>query len=206
MVVISSSIIGESDHEGNPNNVENWNRQYSNEWKDGLGTCNMLYRLAADYIEDGSSVLDIGGGIGDSIQVLLRERPNCNVTVLDISDEACEIGRGKYPNVKYIASEFLEWECNEVYDHITADEVLEHFDRPDIAMDKIMSLVKKDGTVTLGVPHEDQVYYWHQHRFSHESYHFFKQYSKWVSFSDDSPLTKDGDTSQVHIYVKLVKE
>jgi 2-polyprenyl-3-methyl-5-hydroxy-6-metoxy-1,4-benzoquinol methylase len=205
MAIIDSGIIGEPDVENN-NSVSMWDDRYTYVIGDTTSIECSMYKLLSQYIEDGSRVLDIGGGSGNEVQSLLNENPNCKVTIIELSNVACDIGINKYPLIEFICPDFIEWEPNGLYDHIILSQVLEHFDRPDILMDKVMSLVKVGGTVTIGLPHEDVIYYWHQHRYSHDSYHFFKKYSTWVAFSDSNPLTKEIGEKDQRMYVRLVKE
>ncbi len=198
MAIIDGPDIGPPDHEGNMNTPEWWNNRYETILHGSIGSGNRLYHLAAEELEDGSTILDIGGGEGNEAQIIMDALPNCRIWVLDISSVAGEYGKAAHPDMEFITADFEDVELDiPPFDYIITSQCLEHFDDPNYIVGKMMGLLKEGGVLYIGLPHEDALYGPHQHRFTHDSYHMFMKYSRWVSFSGNG---------MIHMFVRLIKE
>lgn len=202
MAVVNSTTPGESDNERNINTIEQWDKHYIDQPELLEEQLLGLYDLAIMDILDGATILDIGGAAGVGAAHMKSVLPNSDICVMEISRVACDVGASRYPDIKFICADIRTTDLSgHTYDCIIASQVIEHVDDLDAVMDKIMGSLNPHGKVYIGVPHEDNLYIWHQHRFSHESYHYFRKYSTWVSFSSDG-LQKDGDVDQ-DMFIRL---
>lgn len=189
MAIIDGRTQGQPDHERNVNTPERWDIHYTDEpnllEEQLLG----LYDLVIADTEDGAMILDIGGAAGMGAAHMKSALPNSDICVLEISQVACDVGASRYPDIRFICEDIRTAELSQdTYDCIVASQIIEHVDDVDAVMDKIMGALKHGGKLYIAVPHEDDLYVWHQHRFTHESYHYFRKYSRWVSFSSNGLL------------------
>jgi len=204
MAIVNDSI-GNPDNERNINTKEQWDSHYTEEPELLDQQLLGIYDLAVAEMDDNSTILDIGGGGGIGAAHILSKYPNSNIYVMEISQVACDVGGSRYPDIKFICADIRTVELSTgAYDYIVASQVLEHVDDLDSVMTKIMDALRPGGILYIGVPHEDDLYIWHQHRFSHESYHYFRKYSNWVSFSSDGQV-KDGNIDR-DMYIRLRRE
>lgn len=89
--------------------------------------------------------LDIGPGIGDFI----RYRPN--TIGVDINPDNVEYCRSQGLDVRLMEINRLPFEDGE-FDSINMDNVLEHIEDPSLILSEITRVLKKGGTLLIGVP------------------------------------------------------
>lgn len=101
-----------------------------------------------DWIEEGSSVLDIAAG-NSKLPSLLKEKKGCKVSVMDISMEAIkkQTEMGVSGSISDLSSE--EFSLSDHYDYIIASEILEHLSRPENLLKKIIG---KTNFLVISVP------------------------------------------------------
>jgi methionine biosynthesis protein MetW len=92
------------------------------------------YRIIAELIEPGSTVLDIGCGDGWLLDYLSRTR-NIKGFGIDASAEAIRMAqaRGVFAEVEDV----LTWHPDREYDYIVLSEILEHLPNPEEVIDKV---------------------------------------------------------------------
>jgi len=205
MAIVNGKEHGQPDNVRNINTPEQWDKHYTDQPELLDEQLLGLYDLAIADTEDGAAVLDIGGAAGKGAAHMKLALPNSDICVMEISQVACDVGAARHPDIKFICADIRTVDLGEcAYDCIIASQVIEHVDNLDVVMNKIMLALSSHGKLYIGVPHEDDLYVWHQHRFSHESYHYFKTYSKWVSFSSDG-LIKARGVDQ-HMFIRLERD
>lgn len=114
-----------------PDRLESFDPAYDDYWeergREGILTDPAIRRTKSilDYIDDGDSVLDVGCGTGETLE-LLREEKGISGTGLDISSRALE-------KVREMGFETLKMDITSSqtlldgqWDHIVAFEVIEH--------------------------------------------------------------------------------
>jgi methionine biosynthesis protein MetW len=105
------------------------------------------WRIAAELIPDGASVLDVGCGSGQFIALLKTRRPRCTVVGVDVSPNAIEIARAQGANASVLNIE----SANAVgsFDFVTCLEVLEHIAHAEVALGRIMQATRRQAVVSV---------------------------------------------------------
>lgn len=121
---------------------------YKKDWHDYYPT---IIRL----VPPNSLVLDIGCGRGGLLKHL-RDKLNCKVVGIDISDVAIKICQEK--GIKTILCNIEKEEIPGKYDVIILSAILEHLENPISLLNKIRSNLNKNGCVIIGVPNFSTLY------------------------------------------------
>lgn len=82
------------------------------------------WRMAADRIPDGASVLDVGCGSGAFLRYLLSRRPHAHVRGTDISEKAVEAARAS--GLDAFRADLTREPLDRKYDYVTGFEMIEH--------------------------------------------------------------------------------
>ena len=108
---------------------------------------------------DHSSVLDVG--CSEGILPILLGRKGINVTGIDINPEAIEYANELKSsedstiadNVTFICTDFIN-DCPEEsqYDYVILGEIIEHFSKPDILINKAINFIKPGGFLLVTTP------------------------------------------------------
>lgn len=91
-----------------------------------------LYRIATTLAvleNDTPSVLDLGAGTGLMSSFILQKYPKLKLTLIDLSDGMLEIARARFSNhsnIKYIASDYTEFDYSEPYDLVISSLSIHH--------------------------------------------------------------------------------
>lgn len=105
--------------------------------------------LVEDWIDRGSSLLDVGIGDGVIAEYLARKL-NINVFGLDISESACSKAREKGINSKVRDINYgLQLHDDEIYDYILLMEVIEHTVQPEKVVIDAIRHSRKGVIVTI---------------------------------------------------------
>jgi len=98
------------------------------------------WRIAAEVIPDGASVLDVGCGTGEFIAYLREQRPHVDATGCDLSARAVQmtVERGVDAFVADLAMEDLDGK----YDYVTCFEVLEHIPDAETALERLKAVAR----------------------------------------------------------------
>lgn len=100
------------------------------------------------YIQ-GGTILDIGAGVGHFLSVAKAD--GWNVYGVEISSFAANICKEKGLNV-FIGTFSNAQYKNDMFDVITAFDVLEHVVEPNLFMEEVFRILKKDGLFVVSVP------------------------------------------------------
>lgn len=116
-------------------------------------TYQILYRVVREHIVIPSDVLDLGCGTGYLSLELARE--GCNVTALDVDQDAIEVARrsqqagtttGGRELVSYEVADVHEWQAGpRSFDFVIASRVLHHVDDLDGVVDNIRAWLRPGG-------------------------------------------------------------
>ena len=97
--------------------------------------------IVADYIDDGSSLLDIGCGAGWFMEYLLSKCKEIKVYGVDTSEKAVEFCRKKNLSAQYL--DLLKNKLEREYDYISMMCVLEHISDAEKLIQNIKASFKK---------------------------------------------------------------
>jgi ubiquinone/menaquinone biosynthesis C-methylase UbiE len=103
----------------------------------------------------GSSVLEVGCGVGAQTLILAQRSPDARFTSIDISAESIATAKEKIDaagltNVKFEKADLFDLPYKpECFDHVFVCFVLEHLSRPRDALSIVKRLVKPRGSITV---------------------------------------------------------
>lgn len=107
---------------------------YEEYWRTrGHHTYQPRYRIIAELIEPGSTVLDVGCGDGRLLEHLTQTR-NVKGFGIDVSPEAVRMASER--GVAAEVGDVLTWQPDKEYDYVVMSEVLEHLPNPEQVIDK----------------------------------------------------------------------
>lgn len=134
-------------------------------------------------------VLDLGCGSGYGSFILANSLPNAWVKGIDYDSKAIKNAEEKYKldNLSYNQGDILKIKQVNKFDYIIFFDTLEHLSHREIALEKIINMLKPDGELFISTPcgHEEDIFYppWpaHQIEYSYKSlYKFLRRYFKVV--------------------------
>lgn len=121
-----------------------------------IGQKNPFKTEYKNWIQNGMSILDVGCGAGKNLLKIDSEYEDCELYGIDISEKMVEIAKQNSANAKnrivFANIDFLEFNLEEKYDVIIFNYVLHHMEKPQLAVEKSYSLLKKNGLIMLTVP------------------------------------------------------
>ncbi len=87
---------------------------------------NTLVELTESY--EKPKILDLGAGTGILTDLLHKQHPNSEITLLDMSRDMLNIARNKFAdkNFNYIEADYLTYEFNEKYDLVVSSLSIHH--------------------------------------------------------------------------------
>ncbi len=103
----------------------------------------------------GSSVLEAGCGVGAQTVVLARSNPQSRFTSVDTSPDSVETARetsrrAGLSNVTFKVADIFQLPFAEAsFDHVFVCFVLEHLAQPALALDRLKTVLKPGGTLTV---------------------------------------------------------
>jgi glycosyltransferase involved in cell wall biosynthesis/2-polyprenyl-3-methyl-5-hydroxy-6-metoxy-1,4-benzoquinol methylase len=155
----TQKLKNESDIE--VNSPEYWDAVYTKDIKfkpDIARNDQERYEFNIKFIKEGDKVLDIGCGLGHWTRFIRFKYPRNEIWGTDFSLKAIDFCREKdrtifYANHPYENTDNFE---QNYFDVVTAEHILEHFEDPKELIIKMRKLVKKDGTVIIVIPINDE--------------------------------------------------
>jgi len=94
------------------------------------------------------SFLDVGCGIGNSIELLLQEFPEAHYVGLDIAEKMIEVAKKKnLPNTEFLIgdAENLPFDHNQTFDVVICKETFHHFPNPDKFFQEVYRVLNPNG-------------------------------------------------------------
>lgn len=105
---------------------------------------NDLLVMTLDHADKASikTVADVGCGVGHKTLTIKRQIPKASVTGFDFSESAIEAGKKAYgpEGVKYSCEDITKKNYKKRYDMISAFDVLEHIDKWEDTVDKLIAI------------------------------------------------------------------
>jgi 2-polyprenyl-3-methyl-5-hydroxy-6-metoxy-1,4-benzoquinol methylase len=112
---------------------------------------NNSFKQVSKYFDTSGNVLDVGCAYGFMLQ---RVPDSFNKFGMDISDHAIEEAKKRVPTATFKvwnAEDELPFD-EDFFDMILLNEVLEHLESPDAALENIWRVLKKDGILYITTP------------------------------------------------------
>ncbi len=103
----------------------------------------------ADEIQDGESVLELGCGSGDLLDVIRRRRPRCRIRGVDLSQEALDAARARGFDVERADLMAMGPDDLDSADVVVLSEVLEHLPDPERVMSICRNIASRRIIVTI---------------------------------------------------------
>lgn len=99
------------------------------------------------------TIIDIGCGIGITLETMHAYFPDADLYGLDPSEEAIELAKAKIPNGTFYANFLDEFKSKKKYDVVLCLGVAEHVENLPEFLKSLKTLLKKDGILYFEVPH-----------------------------------------------------
>ena len=134
---------------------------YNNPWRRPYLTDQVFgvyLRFALQHLS-GERVLELGCGAGH--MALELARLGYDVTGIDVSPESIRVAREVaasstrdegFGALRYVASDFLEWEAEDRFDSVCVFCSLHHFHDPERVVDRVLSLLRPGGRLVVVEP------------------------------------------------------
>ncbi len=87
-----------------------------------------------------ASVVDVGCGTGHLLAVFARQLPNAQLVGVDNSPAAIALLRDTVPTAEGVVGDVYDVSVGRTFDLVLCTEVLEHLDRPDEALNQLLTL------------------------------------------------------------------
>ena len=99
------------------------------------------------------TIIDIGCGIGITLETMRVYFPDADLYGLDPSEEAIELAKAKIPDGTFYANFLDEFKSKKKYDVVLCLGVAEHVENLPEFLKSLKTLLKKDGILYFEVPH-----------------------------------------------------
>ncbi|OJJ21851.1 methyltransferase type 11 [marine bacterium AO1-C] len=106
--------------------------------------------------QPGSTILEVGCGVGAQTVIIADKNPDCKIVSIDISKKSIAQAQQKVQEAGMTNVEFRLQDVNElikgkkeIYDHVFICFVLEHISEPQQVLQNLKSIIKPGGTITV---------------------------------------------------------
>ena len=116
-----------------------------------------IIELAKKEIPQGGEVLDVLCGPGYLVGKIKGVRHDLNLTGVDLEQEYIDYAQKKYPGNVFLVGDAFSWQPLKKYDAIFCTGGLHHlpYEKQALFIERLSSMVKKDGFVVVGDPYID---------------------------------------------------
>jgi len=118
-----------------------------------------------ELLSDNKSIIDIGCGSGNILNLISSEYPNTSLLGTDFSEMKINNCKKVYPHIEFSVHDIYD-SLKAKYDLILCTEVLEHLLYPHKALQKLIEGIDKKGTLFITVPNgrintfKGHIYFW----------------------------------------------
>lgn len=104
--------------------------------------------MIAEEISDGSSVLDIGCGSGDLLEILRKLKPSCTLRGVDLSPDAVQRARARGFSAEVFDVATGSAEALGEADYVVMSELIEHLASPEAVVTKVLGITRRALVIT----------------------------------------------------------
>lgn len=156
------------------------------------------YEIGKDFIQNNSTVLDIGCGEAKFL-TFLKTKKNCNVVGLELNSKAQEIAVNNGINVNNESIQEYALGNKSKFDVVTFFQVLEHISNVDSFLKAALEVTKTGGLVILAVPNNEPYY------LTFDKYHFLNLPPHHMGWWDEKSLRSLGSIYNLEL-IELKKQ
>ncbi|WP_299394976.1 class I SAM-dependent methyltransferase [uncultured Gelidibacter sp.] len=166
-------------------------------------------KLIESVVTDSKSLLDVGCGTGDFLQVAAKA--GWKISGIEPNDQARAIANSKTQNSVYNTEKLFNFEPDS-FDVITLWHVLEHLPNLDEHLSTFKNLLKADGTLIIAVPnyksYDAQMYkaYWAAYDVPRHLWHFSQEAISKLATTVDLKVVEILPMKFDAFYVSLLSE
>jgi 2-polyprenyl-3-methyl-5-hydroxy-6-metoxy-1,4-benzoquinol methylase len=191
----------------NLNTPEYWNKEFDKEIEINRQRIEPeRFEKTANFIKDGSSVLDLGCGKGEFLQFLKIKKPNCKMMGIDFSSSAIEYAKKTIPDIEFAVADVQNISFYKSllkrFDYVVSFEVIEHLDIPLKFISEVECVLKDGGWFILSTPYNNMIGGGAEHIYSFDYFDMcsFFRHPNWTL----SMLSRYGrNFSNMYIQAKL---
>jgi len=143
------NLYDENYYKAKDNNKSNIYSDYSFQEKVVKSKFNFAYSYIVDYFSKKSKLLEIGCGYGYFLELISKKM---NTYAVEISKKAAEETHKNNPNIKVYNSDFLKVRIMNDFNFVVAFDVIEHQNDLKSFLNKIYSILDKDGVFIFTTP------------------------------------------------------
>jgi len=126
-----------------------FNKQYYNA-NENYNELDERFKIMANLVDKNQKILDLGCGSGNFIKVLNRK--NKSVEGVEISQELVKLGQKNGLKIKIADLHQTFPYRNNIFDTITAGEIIEHIHDTDFFLKEIKRILKPNGFLIISTP------------------------------------------------------
>jgi 2-polyprenyl-3-methyl-5-hydroxy-6-metoxy-1,4-benzoquinol methylase len=126
-----------------------------------------------------SSVLDVGSGSGHLLAGIKDLYPNATMLGVDFSEASVTLAKRLQPGITFQPCSIFDLDqLGGTYDLVICTEVLEHLEKADVALSKLVRMCATGGTIVITVPNgRTDTFAGHFNFWTPES--FSREFSQW---------------------------
>lgn len=117
------------------------------------------FPLVVSLVKDGDKFIDLGCGVGVPGRSIKKEKNNCEIWGVDISDEVIKNNRKDDSDIKYYQGYIgnLKFLPKDYFDVVFCGETIEHLDNPELLFSDAYRILKKGGKLIITTPVENHI-------------------------------------------------
>ena len=137
----------------NINSIEEYNRIFSERADYSYSLFDFKrWKTILKYFR-GGDLIDLGCFDSNLCQFAKEMYPNANVWGLDFADKVIDYMQKQFPAIKYIVGDVFNIPFkDETFNYVTAGELLEHLEHPEVFIKEAIRILKPGGILALSTP------------------------------------------------------
>lgn len=153
-VVNLEKCLQELDREPYNNYIHGYSQEETQRLNDQANSISDLLHYDS-FWEAGTSVLEVGCGVGAQTKIIASQNPEVSFTAVDISERSLEIAQTELANLNQLQIQFQQADvyhlsfASGTFDHVFVCFLLEHLREPQSALLELRRVLKPGGTITV---------------------------------------------------------